>query len=95
MRRVRLAPDKKIWTYDELLDAAKKLTVKDASGKVTRSGVVFTLYSWIFEQEQATQGALFADPNNGRETRAAKVVFNNDAANKSNDALDEYNSTQN
>jgi hypothetical protein len=38
------------------------LTVKDASGKVTRSGVVFTLYSWIFEQEQATQGALFADP---------------------------------
>ena len=74
-----LDPEKKIWTYDELLDAAKKLTVKDASGKATRSGVVFTLYSWIFEQEQATQGALFADPNNGRETRATKVVFNNDA----------------
>jgi len=78
-KEVGLDPDKKIWTYDELLDAAKKLTVKDASGKVTRSGVVFTLYSWIFEQEQATQGALFADPNNGRETRATKVVFNNDA----------------
>jgi sn-glycerol 3-phosphate transport system substrate-binding protein len=74
-----LDPEKKIWTYDELLDAAKKLTVKDASGKVTRSGVVFTLYSWIFEQEQATQGALFAEPNNGREARAAKLVFNNDA----------------
>jgi sn-glycerol 3-phosphate transport system substrate-binding protein len=78
-KEVGLDPDKKIWTYDELLDAAKKLTVKDASGNVTRSGVVFTLYSWIFEQEQATQGALFADPNNGRETRATKVVFNNDA----------------
>jgi len=78
-KEVGLDPEKKIWTYDEILDAAKKLTVKDASGKVTRSGVVFTLYSWIFEQEQATQGALFADPNNGRETRATKVVFNNDA----------------
>jgi sn-glycerol 3-phosphate transport system substrate-binding protein len=81
-KEVGLDPDKKIWTYDELLDAAKKLTVKDASGKVTRSGVVFTLYSWIFEQEQATQGALFADPNNGRETRATKVVFNNEAGAK-------------
>jgi sn-glycerol 3-phosphate transport system substrate-binding protein len=78
-KEVGLDPDKKIWTYDEILDAAKKLTVKDASGKITRSGVVFTLYSWIFEQEQATQGALFADPNNGRETRATKVVFNNEA----------------
>lgn len=78
-KEVGLDPEKKIWTYDELLDAAKKLTVKDASGKVTRSGAVFTLYSWIFEQEQATQGALFADPNNGREARATKMVFNNDA----------------
>lgn len=78
-KEVGLDPDKKIWTYDELLDAAKKLTVKDASGKVTRSGVVFTLYSWIFEQELATQGALFADPNNGREARATKMAFNNDA----------------
>jgi sn-glycerol 3-phosphate transport system substrate-binding protein len=78
-KEVGLDPEKKIWTYDELLDAAKKLTKKDASGKVVRSGVVFTLYSWIFEQEQATQGALFADPNNGRETRATKVAFNNDA----------------
>ncbi|MEI7772707.1 MAG: extracellular solute-binding protein, partial [Chloroflexales bacterium] len=78
-KEVGLDPDKKIWTYDELLDAATKLTTKDASGKVLRSGAVFTLYSWIFEQELATQGALFADPNNGRETRASKLIFNNDA----------------
>jgi sn-glycerol 3-phosphate transport system substrate-binding protein len=78
-KEVGLDPEKKIWTYDEILDAAKKLTVKDASGNVTRSGAVFTLYSWIFEQELATQGALFAEPNNGRETRATNVVFNNDA----------------
>jgi sn-glycerol 3-phosphate transport system substrate-binding protein len=78
-KEVGLDPEKKIWTYDELLDAAKKLTVKDASGKVTRYGAVFTLYSWIFEQELATQGALFAEPNNGREERATSVVFNNEA----------------
>lgn len=78
-KEVGLDPEKKIWTYDELIDAATKLTKKDASGKITRSGIDFTLYSWIFEQEQATQGALFADPNNGRESRATKVVFNNDA----------------
>src|SRR6266516_7346957 len=41
-KEVGLDPDKKIWTYDEIMDAAKKLTVKDASGKVTRSGVVLT-----------------------------------------------------
>jgi sn-glycerol 3-phosphate transport system substrate-binding protein len=78
-KEVGLDPEKKIWTYDELLDAAKKLTKKDADGKIIRSGIDFTLYSWIFEQEQATQGALFADPNNGREARASKVIFNNDA----------------
>ena len=63
-----------------MLDAAKKLTKKDASGNVTRAGVVFTLYSWIFEQELATQGVVLADPNNGRQqNRANKLVFNNDA----------------
>ena len=55
-----LDPEKTIWTYDEVLAAAKKLTKKDASGKVTQYGVGFTWYSWIFEQELATQGALFA-----------------------------------
>ena len=74
-----LDPNKTDWTYDEVLDAAKKLTVKDASGKVTRYGAVFTLYSWIFEEEMAGQGATFADPNNGRQGRATKLVFNNAA----------------
>ncbi|NTV04731.1 ABC transporter substrate-binding protein, partial [bacterium] len=78
-KEVGLDPDKQIWTYDELLDAAQKLTKKDDSGKVVRSGIVFTLYSWIFEQELATQGALLAEPNNGRETRAQTLVFNNEA----------------
>jgi sn-glycerol 3-phosphate transport system substrate-binding protein len=78
-KEVGLDTEKKIWTYTEILDAAKKLTKKDASGKITRSGVDFTLYSWIFEQELATQGATFVDPANGRAGRANKLTFNNDA----------------
>jgi sn-glycerol 3-phosphate transport system substrate-binding protein len=76
-REAGLDPEKKIWTYDEVNDAAKKLTKKDAGGKITRAGVGFTAYSWIFEQELATQTALFAEPNNGREQRATKLSFNN------------------
>jgi len=34
-KEVGLDPEKKIWTYDELLDAATKLTKKDADGKIT------------------------------------------------------------
>jgi len=78
-KEVGLDPEKKIWTYDEVADAAKKLTKKDAGGKFTRAGVGFTLYSWLFEQELATQGVLLADPNNGRQARATKLTFNNDA----------------
>src|SRR4029077_5110838 len=37
------------------------------------------MYSWLFEQELATQGALFANPDNGRNTRATKLIFNNEA----------------
>ncbi len=78
-KEVGLDPAKKIWTYDEVFDAAQKLTKKDSSGKVTRYGADFTIYSWIFEQELAAQGATFADPANGRQGRATKLVFNNDA----------------
>ena len=74
-----LDPTKTVWTYDEVIEAAKKLTKKDASGKVTQYGAGFTLYSWIFEQELATQGALFATPENGRNTRATQLIFNNAA----------------
>jgi sn-glycerol 3-phosphate transport system substrate-binding protein len=75
-KEVGLDTEKRIWTYDEVSAAARKLTKKDASGTVTRHGIGFTLYSWIFEQELATQTALFAAPGNGRQTRAQQLVFN-------------------
>lgn len=78
-RKAGLNPDQKLWTYDQLLDAAKKLTVKDASGKVSRTGVALYDYSWLYEQEQAISDTLQAQPENGRTGRASKFIFNNQA----------------
>lgn len=78
-KEVGLDPDKPPTTYDEVFAAAQKLVKKDADGKIIRSGVDFTLYGWILEQEMATQGAVYADPGNGRSERATKLVFNSEA----------------
>lgn len=79
-KEVGLDPEKPPQTYDEVIEAARKLVKKDASGNITRSGVDFSLYGWILEQEMATQGALLAEPDNGRGAeRANKLVFNSEA----------------
>lgn len=79
-KEVGLDPNKPPTTYDELFADAQKLVKKDASGKIVRSGVDFTLYGWILEQEMAIQSAVYAEPGNGRgAARATKVVFNNEA----------------
>ncbi|MDQ2807674.1 MAG: ABC transporter substrate-binding protein [Chloroflexota bacterium] len=78
-KEVGLDPEKPPQTYDEVLAAARKLVKKDANGKIIRSGVDFTLYGWILEQELATQGVVYADPDNGRNGRATKLVFNSEA----------------
>jgi sn-glycerol 3-phosphate transport system substrate-binding protein len=74
-----LDPEKPPRTYEELLEAARKLTKKDASGKITRSGIDFTLYGWILEQQMAIQTANYAEPGNGRSARATQLNFNNEA----------------
>lgn len=78
-KEVGLDTSKKIWTYDELLDASKKLTKKDASGKVIRTGTAFYDYAWLFEEELAVHNQLHSSPDNGRVQRATKYVFNNEA----------------
>ncbi len=79
-KEVGLDPNNPPKTYDEVLDAAKKLTKKDSSGKIIRSGADFTLYGWILEQELAIQTSLYAEPANGRGSgRATKLVFNGES----------------
>ncbi len=71
-----LDPAKPPRTYAEVLDAAKKLTKKDASGKVTQWGYGISIYGWIFEQLNATAGGLYLNNGNGREARATAAAFN-------------------
>lgn len=79
-REAGLDVEKKIWTYDEILDAAQKLTVKDASGTTTRYGMALYAESWFFEQAHAANEALFGDPANGRgDQRMSGYAFNGEA----------------
>jgi len=79
MKAAGLDPDKKIWTYEEVLDAARKLTVKDANGKVTRTGLALYGESWFVEQTAAIHEQYTGDPANGHQARVTKYTFNNDA----------------
>ncbi len=71
-----LDPEKPPRTWDEVAQYAKKLVVKDSSGKVTQNGVSFAIYGWFFEQFNAVSGAMYADNGNGRDARATKAIFN-------------------
>ena len=53
-----LDPDKPPRTWAEFEDAARKLTQKDASGKVTIPGATFAIYGWFFEQLRRGFGRL-------------------------------------
>jgi sn-glycerol 3-phosphate transport system substrate-binding protein len=71
-----LDPEKPPRTYAEVLDYAKKLTKKDASGKVQVAGYGIAIYGWIFEQLNATAGGLYLNNGNGRDSRATAAAFN-------------------
>lgn len=71
-----LDPNKPPRTYAEVLDTAKKLTKKDASGKVAQYGYSMAIYGWFFEQLLAASGGLYLDNGNGRDARATKATFN-------------------
>lgn len=61
--------------FDEIVEMAEKLMVKDADGKVTRYGFGMGNYGWFFEQWQGKMAKHYVDNGNGREAAATKVVF--------------------
>jgi sn-glycerol 3-phosphate transport system substrate-binding protein len=75
-RDAGLDPDNPPRTWAEFEDAARKLTQKDASGKVTMPGAVFAIYGWFFEQFLAVSGGYYADNENGRAAPATAATFN-------------------
>ncbi|GAA1701039.1 ABC transporter substrate-binding protein [Fodinicola feengrottensis] len=68
-----LDPNNPPKTLDDIMAAAKKLTVKDASGNVVQYGFGASLYGWFFEQWTAAANEEMCDASNGRSGRATSV----------------------
>ncbi len=73
-------PYRNTWSLKDLEEAARKLTVKDASGKTTRFGLSIPIDSWFMEQFSYNSGQFFCNNDNGRRARATETTFNNPAA---------------
>lgn len=78
-KKAGLDPDKPPKTYEELVDYAEKLMVKDDKGNVVQAGITWNLHCWFFEQFMAVQNVALTDNDNGRTGRPTKAVFNSDA----------------
>ncbi|MEG0740925.1 MAG: ABC transporter substrate-binding protein [Clostridia bacterium] len=62
--------------FDEIIEMAKKLTIKDEAGKVIQYGFGMGNYGWFFEQWIGKMGKQYVDNNNGRGADpATKVAF--------------------
>ncbi|WP_409276348.1 ABC transporter substrate-binding protein [Neobacillus sp. SCS-31] len=70
-KEVGLDPESPPQTFNEVKEAAKKLTKKNE-----RFGFSMLTYGWFFEQLVATQGGHYVDNDNGRSDDATKAVFN-------------------
>ncbi|MCL1964636.1 MAG: ABC transporter substrate-binding protein [Firmicutes bacterium] len=82
-REVGLDPDVPPKNFDEILEMARKLEVRDDANNLTRSGFGMGNYGWFFEQWVGKQGKAYVDNGNGRgEKPAAKVVFDENGAGK-------------
>jgi len=79
-QKAGLDPENPPRTYEELLDACEKITVKDANGNIIQTGITWNLNGWFFEEYSAVQSAPFVDNNNGRTGRPTKAVFNTPAS---------------
>jgi sn-glycerol 3-phosphate transport system substrate-binding protein len=75
-RAAGLDPDNPPKTFDEIREAAQKLTQKDASGNVTVSGISMSIYGWFFEQLLAVSGGYYVNNANGRDALATEATFN-------------------
>lgn len=69
-----LDPSKPPTNLDEIMAAAKKLTVKQG-GKTVQYGFNAAIYGWFLEQLIAQSGTTYCDNDNGRKDLATKVNF--------------------
>ncbi len=71
-----LDPENPPQTFEEIWEAARALTQKDADGNVTVSGFSMSIYGWFFEQYLAVSGGYYVNNANGRDALATEAVFN-------------------
>jgi len=76
-REVGLDPEKPPRDLEEVREYSEKILKRDAAGNVVRSGIAIDVQDWI-EHVLAEHGDLLANNNNGYDSRATKVLFNND-----------------
>jgi sn-glycerol 3-phosphate transport system substrate-binding protein len=69
-----LDPAKPPTNLDEIMEAAKKLTVKQG-GKTVQYGFNAAIYGWFIEQLIAQSGTTYCDNENGRKDLATQVNF--------------------
>jgi sn-glycerol 3-phosphate transport system substrate-binding protein len=69
-----LDPNKPPSNLDEIMAAAKKLTIKQG-GKTVQYGFNAAIYGWFVEQLIAQSGTTYCDNENGRKDLATKVEF--------------------
>ncbi len=73
-----LNPDEPLVTYDDIIAAARALTVKDASGNTTRYGIGLYAETWFFEQIHAVHDTVMGTPANGRGAERMSAYTYND-----------------
>jgi sn-glycerol 3-phosphate transport system substrate-binding protein len=71
-----LDPENPPRTFEEVWEAARVLTQKDAAGNVTVSGISMSIYGWFFEQLLAVSGGYYVNNGNGRDALATEATFN-------------------
>lgn len=69
-----LDPAKPPSNLDEIMEAAKKLTIK-SGGKTVQYGFNAAIYGWFVEQLIAQSGTTYCDNENGRKDLATQVNF--------------------
>jgi sn-glycerol 3-phosphate transport system substrate-binding protein len=74
-KKAGLDPTKPPQTLDEIMAAAKKLTVKNANGQVKQYGFGAAIYGWLIEQLIAESGETYCNLENGRKGLATEVHF--------------------
>jgi len=73
---------KQEWTFEELAEVARKLTKRDASGKVVRHGIALADYGWFLEQLSYNNGFYYCNNENGRKAPATETNLDNPAIQK-------------